>query len=179
MNFAMKLSTAALAIALGLTPLSAQERVTMPEFSYSEGVRGNDCRIAFRSTDGSTWVDFGLGITDAAFTVEVLRNRWEAIDDKNASAEDLPVTLTFSNGRSTTSQYGGIKNGFRQGFWALWHDPANDPLDASQAALELLMEADSVTISNEDGVLTEANLGLRGFAANKLLDCALAERDKL
>ncbi len=174
-----RMAVSALLLAACAAPLMAQERQTIPDFSYSEGVKGGDCRIAFRSVDETTWIDFGLGISDATFTVEVLRNRWDIVDGHDTNETDWPVTLTFADGTSTTSKYGGIKNGFRQGMWAQWHDPASEPTTESRLAFELLMKADFVAVSNEDGVLTQANLGTPGFAANRLLTCAENERSKL
>ena len=83
-----------------VAPAAAQERQTMPSFSYSEGVKRGDCKIAFRATDGVTTVDFGLGITDSVFTVEVLRSNWDIGEDRDPDTSDLPLTLTFQNGQS-------------------------------------------------------------------------------
>jgi len=179
MNIAKTISAFTLLLGVCAAPSAAQERQSLPDFSYSEGVKGADCRIAFRSVDGTTWIDFGIGISDATFTVEALKNRWEIIDGQDTNVTNVPLTLTFGNGDTTTSSYGGFKNGFNQGVWAQWHDPSSEPIAASREAFEMLMEADFVAVSNEDGLLTEANLGPKGFAANKLLDCGEAERAKL
>jgi len=169
---------AASAILLALAvPATAQERQTMPEFSYSEGVKRGDCKIAFRSKDGVTTVDFGLGITDSVFTVEVVRSNWDIGEDRDPQTDDIPLTLTFQNGQSTSSEFGGFKNGFYQGVWGNWHGKNSDPAQ-SQRGLERLMEATSATVSFEGKAIAEVNLGPSGFAANKLLDCAIAEREK-
>tara|TARA_R110000824_G_C15004450_1_gene656611 strand:- start:7 stop:549 length:543 start_codon:yes stop_codon:yes gene_type:complete len=160
-----------------VAPAAAQERQTMPSFSYSEGVKRGDCKIAFRATDGVTTVDFGLGITDSVFTVEVLRSNWDIGEDRDPDTSDLPLTLTFQNGQSTSSEFGGFKNGFYQGVWGNWHGKNSDPVQ-SQRGLERLMEATSATVSFEGETIAEVNLGPTGFAANKLVDCAIAERKK-
>jgi len=179
MNILNKTMAAALCLGICAAPSLAQERQTLPDFSYSEGVKGSDCRIAFRSVDQTKWIDLGIGISDAAFTVEVLTNRWEIVDGQDTSVINVPLTITFGNGDTTTSKYGGFKNGFNQGVWAQWHDPSSEPLTASREAFEMLMEANFIAVSNEDGVLAEANLGPKGFAANRLLTCGETERAKL
>jgi len=167
-----------LAVLVGLTvPAMAQERKKVPDFSYSEGVKRGDCKIAFRSTDGVTMVDFGLGVMDSVFSVEVLRNGWDIVDDKDPDTRDMPLTLTFQNGQTTSSELGGYRNGFYQGVWGLWHGKDSNPV-LSQRGLESLMEATSATVSFDDEDIAEVNLGPKGFAANKLLDCAIAEREK-
>jgi len=176
MKNAMLLSVAALMLAAG--PAVSQERQTLDDFSFSEGIKGSDCKIAFRATDGETWVDFGLGFSDTIFTLEVVRNRWEIVDGKDSDGQDMPLTLTFQDGSSTTSAYGGFRDGMYQGVWGQWHGTNDDPI-ASQRGIEALMQATSATVSNADGDLVSVNLGPTGFAANKLVDCALAERDKL
>ncbi len=171
-------AVAASAILLVLAaPAAAQERQTTPDFSYSEGVKRGDCKIAFRSKDGVTMVDFGLGITDSVFTVEVVRSNWDIGEDRDPKTDDKPLTLTFQNGQSTSSEFGGFKNGFYQGVWGNWHGKNSDPA-GSQRGLERLMEATSATVSFEGKNIADVNLGPAGFAANKLLDCAIAERQK-
>ncbi|PHR20500.1 MAG: hypothetical protein COA41_04875 [Sphingopyxis sp.] len=166
----------AAALVAGLTgPALAQNRTTIPDFSFSEGVKRGDCKIAFRSRDGETMVDFGLGIMDSIFSVEVLRSGWDIVDDKDTNITDMPLTLTFQNGQTTSSEFGGYRNGFYQGVWAMWHGKDSDP-SQSQRGLERLMEASSATVSFDNKTIAEVNLGPSGFAANKLLDCAIAER---
>jgi hypothetical protein len=166
------------ALFLGITvPAIAQERQTLPNFSFSEGIKRGDCKIAFRSKDGVTMVDLGLGIMDSVFSVEVVRNQWDIGEDEDPNTSDIPLTLTFQNGQTTTSEFGGYKNGFNQGVWGVWHGKNSDPVQ-SQRGLEKLMDATSATVSFNDEELAEVNLGPAGFAANKLLDCAIAEREK-
>lgn len=177
MNNPGKAMIAAALLASLTGPAMAQNRTTIPDFSFSEGVKRGDCKIAFRSKDGETMVDFGLGIMDTIFSVEVLRSGWDIVDDKDTDITDMPLTLTFQNGQTTSSEFGGYKNGFYQGVWAMWHGKDSDPAQ-SQRGLERLMEASSATVSFDNKTIAEVNLGPKGFAANKLLDCAFAEREK-
>lgn len=166
------------AVLIGLiAPAVAQERATIPDFSFSEGIQRGDCKIAFRSKDGVTMVDFGLGITDSVFSVEVVRNQWEIGNNKDPDTKDIPLTLTFQNGQKTSSEFGGYKNGFHQGVWGVWHGKNSNPVQ-SQRGLERLMEATAATVSFDGVDIAEVNLGPKGFAGNKLLDCAIAEREK-
>lgn len=158
-------------------PVAAQQRQTIPDFSFSEGIKRGDCKIAFRSKDEVTTVDFGLGISDSVFTVEVVRSNWDIGEDRDPKTDDIPLTLTFQNGQSTSSEFGGFKNGFYQGVWGNWHGKNSNPIQ-SQRGLERLMEASSATVSFEGKNIAEVNLGPTGFAANKLLDCAIAEWEK-
>ncbi|RYE03440.1 MAG: hypothetical protein EOP61_04620 [Sphingomonadales bacterium] len=159
------------------SPAHAQQRQTLPDFSFSEGVKNGDCKIAFRATDGVTMVDLGLGITDSVFSVDVVRPRWDIVDGKDLETRNLPLTLTFDTGRSIKSEFGGYKSGMYEGLWSLWHGQKSDPIQ-SQRALEALMNATSATVLSGSGELAKVNLGPKGFAANKLLDCGLAERKK-
>lgn len=170
------LSATALLFAIP-APANAQQRQTLPNFSYSEGIKNDDCKIALRARDGETWVDFGLGIMDSVFSVEVVRNQWDIVDDEDTDAEDLLVTLTFQNGQTTTSESGGFRDDNYQGVWSKWHGKNSDPVK-SQRAFEKLMEASSAIVSFDGEQLVEVNLGMTGFTANKLLDCAIAERAK-
>lgn len=170
------LAASAILLAVAV-PAAAQEREKLPDFSYSEGVKRGDCKIAFRSKDGVTTVDFGLGITDSVFTVEVLRSNWDIGEDRDPKTDDIPLTLTFQNGQSTSSEFGGFKNGFYQGVWGNWHGKNSDPVQ-SQRGLARLKEATSASVSFEDQTIAEVNLGPTGFAAKKLLDCVAAEREK-
>lgn len=160
-----------------IVPAAAQQRQTMPKFSYSEGIKRGDCKIAFRATDDVTMVDFGLGIMDSVFTVEVVRPAWDIVDGKDPDTDDMPITLTFQNGQTTASELGGYRDGMYQGVWGIWHGKNSNPVK-SQRGLERLMDATSATVSFDGEGLAEVNLGPKGFAANKLLDCAIAEREK-
>jgi hypothetical protein len=170
------LSATALLLSATL-PAIAQERQTLPSFSYSEGIKNGDCKIAFSARDGETYVDFGLGTVDSVFAVDVVKKRWDIVDGEDLKAKDTPITLTFQNGQQTTSEFGGYRDDNYQGLWGVWHGKNSDPKQ-SQSAFEKLMDATSATVSIDGDDLVVVNLGMTGFAANKLLDCAIAEREK-
>lgn len=169
---------AASAMLIGsLAPAAAQERQTVPDFSFSPGVKNGDCKIAMKARDGVTTVDFGLGFNDTVFSVEVVRPRWEIVDDQDGDETGIPLTLIYDTGVKSTSEFGGFRNGMYQGVWGYWHGQNSDPVQ-SQRGLEALMDATSATVEFDGEVLAEVNLGPKGFAANNLLNCAIAERDK-
>lgn len=168
---------AALVMVTVTAPSIAQERKTMPTFSFSEGIKQGDCKIAFRSLDGVTMVDFGLGIMDSVFSVEVVRPSWAIVKGKDINTKNKAVTIKFQNDKATSSEFGGYRDGMYQGVWGMWHGKDSDPVQ-SQRGLERLMEASSANVSFDGKQIASVNLGPTGFAANKLLDCAIAERKK-
>lgn len=177
MTYRTALVVASALLAASVAPAAAQELQTLPEFSYSAGVKNGDCKIAMRATDGVTMVDFGLGFNDTVFSVEVVRPRWEMVDNEDTNETGIPITITYDTGVKSTSEFGGFRDGMYQGVWGMWHGKDSDPAQ-SQRGFEALMEASSATVEFDGEMLAEVNLGPKGFAANNLLDCAIAERDK-
>lgn len=177
MRYRIAAIAASAALVGSLAPAAAQQRQTLQDFSYSAGVKNGDCKLAMRARDGVTMVDFGLGFNDSVFSVEAVRPRWEIIDNQDRDETKLPVKLIYDTGVESTSEFGGFRDGMHEGVWGLWHGSNSDPVQ-SQRGLEALMNATSATVEFDGKVLAEVNLGPKGFAANNLLDCAIADREK-
>jgi len=172
---------AAAFVVTGLTivafPADAQQRQTAPDMSFRPSVGENDCMIDYDTTDKKTAVKFGMGIEDGVFSVDITRSRWEIVDDQDLDREDVPVTLTFDDGRTTSAAYGGFKDGMRQGVWSVWHGRKDDPA-ASARAFDMMRTTQKIAVAIDGDTIGTVDMAMIGFGYDWMKRCVADERTK-
>ena len=128
------------------------------------------------AADGTT-VLFGMGITDNAFTVAATRSSWDIVTGKDTESSKIPITIKFGDGSTTTSRYGGYRDGFEQGVWGTWHGKQGTEAD-SLAAFEMMRKNGTAEVIVNGKTVTTVDFGMPGLSYIWMKNCLKSEREK-
>lgn len=169
---AAALLAAALLAIVPAAPAPAQEKVNL---DIDVGENNGICRIAFRNPARSDdepplMMEFSVRARDGNFGAAVKANSWSLVDGQDEE-RNVPMTLTFADGRSTSSRSGGYSAGFHMMIWGGW-----GPGPASDEAIAMLEKARTVSVAFDGRDLGAFDLQMTNYAHTWLQGCLERQR---
>lgn len=134
------------------------------------------CMAGGETEDGAR-VYFGIGIANDAFSVTVVRPRWDIVDDKDTDRSDIPVTVKFADGTTMSSPFGGYFSGAEQGVWGTWRGKDEGGKE-SVAAFEMVRTNDRAEVLIDGKKIAEVSFGAQGMTYSWIKKCLIDERAK-
>lgn len=110
-------------------------------------------------------LQFSYRISDGNMGMAVQVNGWPKAQQADPN-RNIPITLTFDTGSSTTSRSGGYSSGFNDELWGGWGAG-----EASDNYFAMLKEAKSVTVLADNEEIGTFDLQLKGYIYSWINQC--------
>ena len=102
-------------------------------------------------------LQFSYRVSDGNMGMAVQVNGWPKAQQADPN-KNIPITLSFDTGTSTTSRSGGYSSGFNDELWGGW-----GPGEASDNYYAMLKDASSVTVSADNEEIGTFDLQMKGY----------------
>ncbi len=109
-------------------------------------------------------------VSDGNMGAVIKVNGWPKAQSADPN-QNVPVTLTFDTGDSTTARSGGYSSGFNDELWAGWGAG-----ETSDGAFAMLENASTVTVSTDEGEIGRFDLQMQGLFYRYINNCAAEQR---